>query len=74
MQGLLILVCVGVYAKLVRSIVISGNPIGAIWTLIGYAVLLASPCSKQGALPNPSLERTKDFRPTWPEVQKEFFQ
>lgn len=50
MQGLLILVCVGIYAKLVQSIAISGDPIGAIWTLIGYTVLLCFTMFKTGGV------------------------
>lgn len=40
-QGLLILVCVGIYAVLVQHIATSGDPIGAIWSCVGYTVLLA---------------------------------
>lgn len=39
-QGLLILVCVGIYAVLVQGIATGGDPIGAIWGIIGYTVLL----------------------------------
>ena len=49
-QGLLILVCVGIYAVLVQSIAISGDPIGAIWGLIGYTVLLCFTLFKTGSL------------------------
>jgi len=49
-QGLLILVCVGIYAILVQSVVISGDPIGAIWSLIGYTVLLCFTLFKTGSL------------------------
>ena len=40
-QGLLILLCVGIYAVLVQSIATTGDPIGAIWSCVGYTVLLA---------------------------------
>jgi hypothetical protein len=49
-QGLLILVCVGIYAVLVQSIAISGDPIGAIWSMIGYTVLLCFTLFKTGSL------------------------
>ena len=41
-QGLLILLCVGIYAVLVQSIATTGDPIGAIWSCVGYTGLLAS--------------------------------
>jgi hypothetical protein len=49
-QGLLILVCVGIYAVLIQSIAVSGDPIGAIWTVIGYTVLLCFTLFKTGSL------------------------
>lgn len=49
-QGLLILVCVGIYAVLIQSIAVSGDPIGAIWSLIGYTVLLVFTLFKTGSL------------------------
>ena len=39
-QAFLIMVCVGIYAVLVQSIVIDGDIIGAIWACVGYTVLL----------------------------------
>ena len=47
-QGLLIMVCVAIYAVLVQSIGISGDPIGAIWSAIGYTVLLCFTLFKTG--------------------------
>ena len=49
-QGLLILVCVGIYAVLIQSIAIGGDPIGAIWSTIGYTVLLCFTLFKTGSL------------------------
>ena len=49
-QGLLILVCVGIYAVLIQSIAVSGDPIGTIWSLIGYTVLLVFTLFKTGSL------------------------
>ena len=34
-QGLLILVCVAIYAVLIQSIATDGDPIGAIWGCVG---------------------------------------
>ena len=39
-QGLLILVCVAIYAVLIQGIATGGDPIGAIWGCMGYSVLL----------------------------------
>ena len=39
-QGMLILVCVAIYAVLIQGIATGGDPIGAIWGCIGYTVLL----------------------------------
>ena len=49
-QGLLIMVCVAIYAVLIQSIVVSGNPIGAIWSCIGYTVLLCFTLFKTGSV------------------------
>jgi len=49
-QGLLIMVCVGIYAVLIQSIAISGNPIGSIWGCIGYTVLLCFTLFKTGSV------------------------
>jgi len=49
-QGLLIMVCVAIYAVLIQSIATSGNPIGAIWTVIGYTVLLCFVLFKTGGI------------------------
>ena len=49
-QGLLILLCVGIYAVLVQSIATTGDPIGAIWSCVGYTVLLACMLFKTGSI------------------------
>lgn len=49
-QGFLMLVCVAIYSVLVQSIAIGGDPIGAIWTCIGYTVLLCFTLFKTGSL------------------------
>ena len=49
-QGMLILVCVGIYAVLIQSIATGGDPIGAIWGTIGYTVLLCYCLFKTGSI------------------------
>lgn len=49
-QGLLILVCVAIYAVLVQGISSSGDPIGAIWGCVGYTVLLCFMLFKTGTI------------------------
>ena len=39
-RGMLILVCVAIYAVLIQGIATGGDPIGAIWGTVGYTVLL----------------------------------
>ena len=49
-QGFLILVCIAIYAVLIQSIATSGDPIGAVWTVMGYTVLLCFTLFKTGSL------------------------
>ena len=49
-QGLLILLCVGIYGVLVQGISTSGDPIGAIWGCAGYTVLLCFMLFKTGTI------------------------
>ena len=49
-QGMLILVCVAIYAVLVQGIATSGDPIGAIWGTVGYTVLLCYMLFKTGSI------------------------
>ncbi len=49
-QGFLILICIAIYAVLVRSIPSSGDIHGAIWGTAGYTVLLAFALFKTGTL------------------------
>ena len=49
-QGLLMLVCVAIYAALVQNIAIGGDPVGAIWSVIGYTVLLCFTLFKMGSV------------------------
>lgn len=49
-QGMLILVCVAIYAVLIQGIATGGDPIGAIWGAVGYTVCSALCCSRPGRL------------------------
>ena len=49
-QGMLILVCVGIYAVLIQGIAAGSDPIGAIWGTIGYTVLLCYCLFKTGSI------------------------
>ena len=49
-QGFLILVCIAIYAVLIQSIAISGDPIGAVWAVLGITVLLCFTLFKTGSL------------------------
>ena len=49
-QGLLVLLCVGIYGVLVQGISTSGDPIGAIWGCVGYTVLLCFMLFKTGSI------------------------
>ena len=49
-QGLLILVCVAIYAVLIPGIATGGDPIGAIWGTVGYTVLLCFMLFKTGSI------------------------
>ena len=40
-QAFLMMVCIGIYAVLIQSVVTSGEPMTAIWTCVGYTVLLS---------------------------------
>ncbi len=49
-QGFLIIICVAIYAVLVQTIVLTDNILAAIWTCVGYAVLLCFCLLKTGSL------------------------
>jgi len=49
-QGFLILVCIAIYAVLIQSIATSGDPIGAVWAVLGITVLLCFTLFKTGSL------------------------
>ena len=49
-QGMLIMVCMAIYAVLVQSIATSGDMMAAIWDCVGYTVLLVFVLFKTGSL------------------------
>lgn len=49
-QGFLILVCVAIYAALLQGAVTSGDPISAVWQVMGFTVLLCFSLFKTGGL------------------------
>lgn len=49
-QGFLIIVCVAIYAVLVQNIIVGDNISTAIWTCMGYTVLLCFTLFKTGSL------------------------
>ena len=49
-QGLLIMVCVGIYAVLVQNITISTDVVSSIWGIVGYTVLLCFTLFKTGSV------------------------
>lgn len=49
-QAFLIMVCVGIYAVLVQSIATDADIMSAIWTCVGYTVLLCFTLFKTGSL------------------------
>ncbi len=49
-QAFLIMVCVGIYAVLVQSIAIDADIMKAVWTCMGYTVLLCFTLFKAGSL------------------------
>ena len=49
-QAFLIIVCVGIYAVLVQNIAVDSDISAAIWTCMGYTVLLCFTLFKTGSL------------------------
>ena len=50
LQGFLIMICVGIYAVLIQGVSFASDPIGSIWGVIGYTVLLCFTLLKTGTL------------------------
>jgi len=49
-QGLLILICVGIYAVLIKNYTISEHLIADVWGIVGYTILLCFTLFKTGSL------------------------
>jgi len=49
-QGLLILICVGIYAVLIKNYTISDHLIADVWGIVGYTILLCFTLFKTGSL------------------------
>ena len=49
-QAFLIIICVGIYAVLIRNIATETDIIAAVWTCVGYTVLLCFTLFKTGSL------------------------
>ena len=49
-QAFLIMVCVGIYAVLVQTIASSTDIIAAVWSCVGYTVLLCFTLFKTGSM------------------------
>ena len=47
---MLIMVCMAIYAVLVQGIAAGGDMMGAVWTCVGYTVLLCFVLFKTGSL------------------------
>lgn len=58
-QAFLIIVCVAIYAVLVQNIALEDDIIMAIWSCVGYTVLLCFTLFKPAVSPNQSFRRTK---------------
>lgn len=49
-QGLLIMVCVGIYAVLLQTVAFSSDIMGSLWKVMGYTVLLVFTLFKTGSI------------------------
>ena len=49
-QAFLIIICVGIYAVLIRNIATETDIIAAVWSCVGYTVLLCFTLFKTGSL------------------------
>lgn len=58
-QAFLIIVCVAIYAVLVQNIALEDDIIMAIWSCVGYTVLLCFTLFKPAVSPNQSFRHTK---------------
>lgn len=49
-QAFLIMICIGIYAVLLQSVVTSGDPVNTMWQCMGYTLLLSVTLFKTGVL------------------------
>lgn len=49
-QGFLIIICVGIYAVMLTSVVFTSDIVGSLWSVMGYTVLLAFTLFKTGTI------------------------
>mgnify|MGYP000594583267 CR=1 FL=1 len=71
-QGMLIMVCMAIYAVLVQGIATSGDIMAAIWECVATRCFWFSCSLRPGACQSPYLEPIKShFGPSWPEAGKE---
>jgi len=49
-QGFLIIVCVAIYSVLIQNIAVGSDVVAAIWTCMGYTVLLCFTLFKTGSM------------------------
>lgn len=49
-QGLLIVICVGIYAVLIHNITVSADIVDSLWGIVGYTILLCFTLFKTGSL------------------------
>ena len=59
-QAFLIIVCVAIYAVLVQNIALEDDIIMAIWSCVGYTVLLCFTLFKTGSLAKSVFHRRSD--------------
>lgn len=63
-QGFLIMVCIAIYAVLIQSIAVDGDPMGAIWGCVATRCFCALPFLRPGACQNLSSGPISDLGPT----------
>ncbi len=58
LQGFLIMVCVGIYAVMIQSVVFSADIMGSMWKVFGFTVLLGFTLLKSGSIAKAILHAT----------------
>ena len=64
-QGFLIIVCVAIYAVLVQNMVVESDISMAIWTVMGYTVLLCFTLFKTARWPRACSTHIKEVESEW---------